>query len=261
MATKKNTQHWEEIKSQYTMCLCYSEGEGLCIKRISDGESSEELLYRPQGYVGFVNDKIAIPGQDIEIEIQSNFGYKSASYLRATFKRGDQYVLDFDLSKLNILNNCSIKTFDVPLYDWNGLFSKLIKAYKESSIESYTTSSIAYLEGLNEMLDKEAVVIKGYLEEKNSTKWEGEFLVELHVGRKMRDLLRGFKFVNTSDSVVIEHTLNLCRKYIVKVKSLVLDYDDSRVSQISETLMLIHQFMCENKAGIEYLNLLLDKEV
>ena len=111
------------------------------------------------------------------------------------------------------------------------------------------------------MLDKEAVVIKGYLEEKNSTKWEGEFLVELHVGRKMRDLLRGFKFVNTSDSVVIEHTLNLCRKYIVKVKSLVLDYDDSRVSQISETLMLIHQFMCENKAGIEYLNLLLDKEV
>ena len=209
MATKKNTQHWEEIKSQYTMCLCYSEGEGLCIKRISDGESSEELLYRPQGYVGFVNDKIAIPGQDIEIEIQSNFGYKSASYLRATFKRGEQYVLDFDLSKLNILNNCSIKTFDVPLYDWNGLFSKLIKAYKESSIESYTTSSIAYLEGLNEMLDKEAVVIKGNLEEKNSTKWEGDFLVELYVGRKMRDLLRGFKFANTSDSVVIEHTLNL----------------------------------------------------
>lgn len=261
MAIKKNTQHWEEIKSQYTMCLCYSEGEGLCIKRISDGESSEELLYRPQGYVGFVNDKIAIPGQDIEIEIQSNFGYKSASYLRATFKRGEQYVLDFDLSKLNILNNCSIKTFDVPLYDWNGLFSKLIKAYKESSIEPYTTSSIAYLEGLNEMLDKEAVVIKGNLEEKNSTKWESDFLVELHVGRKMRDLLRGFKFANTSDSVVIEHTLNLCRKYIVKVKSLVLDYDDSRVSQISETLMLIHQFMCENKAGTEYLNLLLDKEV
>ena len=104
MTTKKNTQHWEEIKSQYTKCLCFSEAEGLCVKRVSDSESSE-LLYRPQGYVGFVNDKIVIPGQDIEIEIQSNFGYKSASYLRATFKKGGQFVLDFDLSKLSILNN------------------------------------------------------------------------------------------------------------------------------------------------------------
>ena len=261
MATKKNTQHWEEIKSQYTKCLCYSEGEGLCIKRISDGESSEELLYMPQGYVGFVNDKIMIPGQDMEIEIQSNFGYKSASYLRATFKKEGQFILDFDLSKLSVLNNCSIKTFDVPLYDWNSLFSKLVCAYKESSIEAYTTSSIAYLGGLCEMLDKSEVVIRGNLEETYSTKWDGDFLVELYVGNKIRDLLNGFKSANTSDPVVIEHTLNLCRKYIGKVKSLVLDYSDSRVSQISDTLMLIHHFMCENKTGIEYLNLLLGKEI
>ncbi len=261
MATRKNTLHWEEIKSQYTKCLCYSESEGLCIKRIPDGESTDELLYRPQGFVGFVNDKIVIPGQDIEIEIQSNFGYKSASYLRATFKKGGQYVLDFDMSKLSILNNCSIKTFDVPLYDWDSLFSKLVYAYKESSIEAYTTSSIAYLEGLDEMLGKSEVVIYGNLEETKSTKWDGDFLVDLYVGKKIRDLLNGFKIANTSDSVVVEHTLNICRKYIGKVKLLVLDYSDSRVSQISDTLMLIHQFMCENKTGIEYLNLLLGKEI
>lgn len=261
MATRKTTQQWEETKSQYTMCLCYSESEGLYTKRISDSETTEELLYRPQGYVGFVNDKIAIPGQNIEIEIQSNFGYRSASYLRATFKKGDQYILDFDKSKSKILNNCSVKTFDVPLYDWDRLFSKLAKAYRESTIEAYTTSSIAYLEGLVEILDKNEVEFKGNFEEKKTTQWKGDFLVELYVGKKMRDLLRVFKFVNTSDPVVIEHTLDLCRKYVCKVKSLVWDYSDSRTSQISDTLMLIHQFMCENNAGIEYLSLLLDKEV
>lgn len=261
MATRKTTQHWENIKSQYTKCLCYSESEGLYTKRILDGETSDELLYSPQGYVGFVNDKIVIPGQDIEIEIQSNFGFRSASYLRAVFMKNGRYLLDFDLSKSNILNNCSVKTFDVPLYDWDGLFSKLVNAYKLSSIESYTTSSIAYLEGLSEMLDKNEVIIKGNLEEKNSTQWKGDLLVRLHVGNKIKDLLRGLKFANISDSIVVEHSLNLCRKYILKVKSLVLDYGDSRVSQISETLMIIHQYMCENKAGIEYLSLLLDKDV
>ena len=260
MATRKTTQYWEENKPVYPLCLCYSQDKGLYTKRLTENEDSDELLYRPQGYVGFVNDTLTIPGQDVEIEIQTNFGYRGASYHRATFKKGDLYILDFDLSKLNILNNCSIKTFDVPLYDWDRLYSKLIKAYKESTIATYTTSSIAYLEGLSEILDKNKVIIKGNLEEEKNTQWEGDFLVDLYVGKKMRDLLRGFKFANTSDSVVMGHTLNLCRKYLGKVKSLMLDYGDSRVSQISDTLMLIHQFMCENKVGTEYLSLLLDKD-
>lgn len=261
MATRKNTQYWEENKPAYPLCLCYSQDKGLYTKRFTENDDSDELLYRPQGFVGFVNDKLAIPEQDVEIEIQTNFGFWSASYHRATFKRGNLYILDFDLSKLNILNNCSVKTFDVPLYEWDGLFSKLVNAYKESSIEAYTTSSIAYLEGLSEMLDKNEVIIKGNLEEEKNTQWEGDFLVGLYVGKKMRDLLSGFIFANTSDPIVIEHTLNLCRKYVCKVKSLLLDYSDSRVSQVSDTLMLIHQFMCQNKEGTEYLSLLLDKDV
>lgn len=261
MAKRKNTQYWEENKPVYPLCLCYSQDKGLYTKRFTENEDSEELLYRPQGYVGFVNDKLAIPGQELEIEIQSNFGYNSVSYLRATLKRGNQYVLDFDLLKLNILNNCSIKTFDVPLYDWDGLFSKLVEAYKESSVEAYTTSSIAYLEELSAMLDNNEVVIKGNLEEKKSTQWKGDFLIELFAGKKIRDLLRGFEIAGTSDQIVVKHTLSLCTKYISKVKSLGLDFSDSRVSQISETMMLIHKFMCENKAGTEYLSILLDKEL
>ena len=261
MANRKNTQYWEGNKPVYPFCLCYSQEKGLYTKCFTENEDSEELLYRPQGFVGFINDKVTIPGQDVEIEIQTNFDYKSASYHRATFKKGDQYILDFDLSKLCILNNCSVKTFDVSLYDWDRLFSKLVKAYKESSMETYTSSAIAYLEGLSGMLNKNEVVINGNLEETKSTLWKGDFMVGLYVGKKMRDLLRGYQFANTSDPVVIEHTIDLCRKYIGKVKLLDFDYGDSRVSQISETMMLIHQFMCENKAGTEYLNMILDKEV
>lgn len=261
MATRKNTQFWEDNKPVYPLCLCYSQEKGLYTKRLTENEEADELLYRPQGHVGFVNDKLTIPGQDVEIEIQSNFGYKSASYLRATFKRGSRYVLDFDLSKLCILNNCSVKSFDVPLYDWDGLFSKLINAYRESSIDTYTTSVISYVEGLDEILDKKEIEIRGNLEAKNSTKWEGDFLIGLYAGKKIRDLLGGFEIAGTSDPVVLKHTLILCTKYIGKVKSLDLDYSDSRVSQISDTLMFIHKFMCENKAGIEYLSMILDKEV
>ena len=260
MAERKTTQHWEDIRSQYTKCLCFSNEKGLYTKRISEDITSEELLYRPQGYVGFVNDKIVIPGQDVEINIQSNFGYGSASYLRATIKKGARSLLDFDLSKLYILNNLGVRVFNVPLYEWTKLFDKIIKAYKESSIEDYTTSSIAYLDELSDMLDKEEICIKGGFEKEKSTEWKGDFLVALFAGNKIRNLLKGFKEAQLSDPIVMKYTLNLCRKYINKVKALSLDFNDSRVSQFSETLMLIHQFMWENDAGIEYLGLLFDKE-
>ena len=56
--------------------------------------------------------------------------------------------------------------------DWDGLFSKLVKAYKELSMVTYASSAIAYLEGLSGMLDKNEVVINGNLEEGKSTFWK-----------------------------------------------------------------------------------------
>lgn len=261
MTTRKNTQHWEEIKSQYKNCLCYSVGKGLYTKRLTENEVSDEILYRPQGYVGFVSDKIAVPEQDMEIEIQSNFGYGSAAYLRAIIRKSARSILDFDLSKIYILNNRGVRSFDVPLYDWDKLFDKIINAYKESFVEECTTASIAYLEELCDMLDKEEICIKGNFEKEKHTVWKGDFLITLYAGNKIRNLLRGFAEAQIVDPVVVRYMLNLCRKYINKVKLQVFDYNDSRMSHISETLMLIHQFMCENEAGTEYLSLLLDKEV
>ncbi len=261
MAEIKTTQRWEEIKSQYTNCLCFSNEKGLYTKRISENESLAELLYRPQGYVGFVSDKLSIPGQNVEITIQSNFGYGNASYLRATVAVGNRYVLDFDISKLYILNKCSVTTLDVSLYDWDGLFKKIIDAYNLISIDNLTTSSIAYVEELSDMLDKDKILVKGYIDNEDNTCWEGQFLITSHVGRKIHDLLKGFEVAKVSDSILLKHTMNLCRKYISVFRSLALDYEDSRVEHLSQALLSIHKFMYENNAGIEYLSLLLDKEV
>ena len=261
MAEIKTTQRWEEIKSQYTNCLCFSNEKGLYTKRISENESLAELLYRPQGYVGFVSDKLSIPGQNVEITIQSNFGYGNASYLRATVAVGNRYVLDFDISKLYILNKCSVTTLDVSLYDWDGLFKKIIDAYNLISIDNLTTSSIAYVEELSDMLDKDKILVIGYIDNVDNTCWEGQFLITSHVGRKIHDLLKGFEVAKVSDSILLKHTMNLCRKYISVFRSLALDYEDSRVEHLSQALLSIHKFMYENNAGIEYLSLLLDKEV
>lgn len=262
MATRKTTRYWKENKPVYPLCLCYSQEKGLYTKRLTENESCDELLYRPHGYVGEVNEKRCIPGQDIEIEFQSNFDYRnSKSYLRALIKKNNRSILDFDLAKMFILRNCSIQYQDVPVYDWDALFEKIIKAYNRASLDEYTTSSIGYLEELNMMLDKSEIIIKGDYSEEQESHWKGVFSVILFASNKIRDFLKGYEDAQIADSTVQKQTHNLLLKYVYKVKSMDLDYSDSRVSQISETMMLIHKFMCENKAGTEYLSMILDKEV
>ncbi len=73
--------------------------------------------------------------------------------------------------------------------------------------------------------------------------------------------MNGFEAAEVSDSVLLKHTMNLCRKYISVFQSLDLDYEDSRVEHLSKALLFIHKFMYENNVGIEYLSMLLGKEV
>lgn len=261
MATRKTTLYWKENKNQYTRCLCYSDKCGLYTDTIPEGENPDELLYRPQGYAGYVINKIEIPGRNIEITILSNFGYGSASYLRAAVNFGNRRILDFELSKLYVLRNCSVSTLDVPSYSWDLLFEKIINAYNTASLDNLTTSAIAYIDELNDMLDKNEISIKGSLDSDKPSKWNGTFLISLFAGRKIQDLVGGLEAAEVSDSIVLKYTMNLCRKYVAKVKTLALDYNDSRTSQLSESLLSVHKFMCANKGGIEYLSMMLGKEI
>ena len=261
MATRKNTRYWEENKNQFTKCLCYSDKCGLYTDTIPQEENPDELLYRPQGYAGYVSNKIEIPCRSIEITILSNFGYGRASYLRATVNFGNRRILDFDMSKLYVLKNCSISTLDVPVYSWNLLFEKIIDAYNRVSLNNLTTTAIAYIDELSDMLDRDEILVKGNIDKEKPTQWDGTFLISLYVGRKIQDLLKGLEAAEVSDPTVLKYTMNLCRKYILNVKVQTLDYEDSRTSQLSEFLLSIHKFMCTNKGGIEYLNMILGKEI
>ena len=164
MATRKTTLYWKENKNQYTRSLCYSDKCGLYTDTIPEGENPDELLYRPQGYAGYVINKIEIPGRNIEITILSNFGYGSASYLRAAVNFGNRRILDFDMSKLYVLNNCSISTLDVPVYSWNLLFEKIIDVYNRASLNNLTTAAIAYIVELSDMLDRDEISVKGNID-------------------------------------------------------------------------------------------------
>lgn len=261
MIKRKTTRCWEESKRLYTKCLCYSDKYGLYTDKIPDGDNPEELLYRPHGYSGYVNNKIEIPDRNIEITILSNFGYGSASYLRASVNFGNRRILDFDLSKMYVLNNCSITTIDVPTYNWNLLFEKIIDAYNTASLGVLTTCAIAYIDELSDMLDREVIFVKGYMDKEKSTPWDKTFLISLHAGKKIQDLIKGLEVAEVSDPTVLKYAIDLCRKYIKRIKKLPLDYEDSRISQLSETLLLVHKFMFEKQAGIEYLGLLFNKEV
>ncbi len=261
MAIRKTTRFWEEHKNQYTKCLCYSDKYGLYTDNIPEGDNPKELLYRPHGYTGYVINKIEIPGRNVEITILSNLGYGSASYLRASVNFGHRRILDFDMSKLYVLNHCSIATFDVPVYSWNHLFEKIINAYNRASLNILTTAAIAYIDELSDMLDRDEILVKGNIDKEKPTKWDGAFLISLHAGGKIQDLVKGLEAAEVSDPTVLKYAMNLCRKYILNVKAQTLDYEDSRTSQLSESLLSVHKFMCANKGGTEYLSMILDKEV
>ena len=258
---KKVTRYWTENKDQYTNCLCYSEKKGLYLDNIPEGDNPAELLYRPHGYTGKVNNKIEIPGQNIEINICSNFGYGSHSYLRASIDFGKKRILDFDTSLLYVLNYCSVSTIDVPVYAWDNLFDRIINAYRATFLNHLTTPAIAYINELSDILDKDEVFVKGYIDKIKPALWNKKFLISMLAGKKIQDLLKGLEAAEISDITVIKYTKNLCRKYIKKVKNLTLNYGDSRVSQLSEYLLSIHKFMCANEVGIEYLSIILNKEV
>lgn len=257
MAKRKMTKHWEEIKSQYVNALCFSKENGLYTRVVSDNEQADDIIYRPQGYFGYVTDEIDIPEGDFRIQIDSNFGYGSLAYLSASLSYKGKVVLEFDTEKLYVLRHSSVSYLSVPLYDWNSLFESLISAYKQALTGHYQTSSIAYIEEIGDMLDQKEIMVRKTFEKEDPTKWEGDFLITLHAGRKLKDLLEGFDQAAQIDGIITKYLLNLCRKFVLKVTSLSLDLDDIRTSQLSECLIPVHQFMCKNKAGAEYLGMFL----
>lgn len=253
MAKSKMTQRWEKIKHQYDKCLCYSKQKGLYTRTFIEGEHEDDILYRPHGFMGYVSDLVDIPEMNLQITINSNFGYGRREYHFAVIQYKGKNILNFDQAYIYVLNRCSVANFSVPIYDWNALFDKIIAGSKLATSDKYKTSAITYIDELANMFDKPQINVRSYLCDNNPTQWKGEFLITLHSGQKIKNLLDGFNLAAPPEFIIRGQLMELCRKYLKKVSSQTFDITDKRMSQLSEVLLAIHQFMCQNKAGLEYL--------
>ena len=79
---RTNTAIWEEIKSEHTICLCYSESKGLYVSSIYFAPK-EEILFLPHGDKGFWEREVQVPKDNLSIKIKTNFGYGSMTYMKA----------------------------------------------------------------------------------------------------------------------------------------------------------------------------------
>lgn len=253
-----NTSNWEEIKHLHTICLCYSETKGLYTTPIALATKGD-ILFLPHGYKGFWYQENTIPKENLKIRVETNFGYGNHTFLKATVEKDGKRLLDFDKSKIYILNNCSIMTQDVMPYAWENLFNKIISASRNSNPELCKTSVISYIEEISKLLDKEEILIKSSFLKDYPTKWTGEFLITLHTAKKIRDLIKGCNTANISNRFFLDKIVELCHKYLQKVQEINIDLSDQRTHQLSESLFIIHEFMIKNGHGDDFFKYFIKK--
>lgn len=255
---RANTAIWEDIKSEHTTCLCYSESKGLYVSKIYFA-SKEEVLFLPHGYKGFWEKEVQIPKNNLSIKIKTNFGYGSMTYMKAIVERDGKRLLDFDKSKFFVLNNNSVMTLDVEHYAWEKLFEKIISISKGFDPTLCSTSSISYVEGIDNILNKKEILIKGSSIEEKTVKWDGEYIVTLFAAQKIKDLIKGCQLANITDEYFIDKTNKLCHKWLQKIQSISIDLRDNRTSQLSDCLFTIHDFMIRNGKGLEFVGYFIPK--
>ena len=255
---RANTAIWEDIKSKHTTCLCYSESKGLYVSKIYFAPE-EEVLFLPHGYKGFWEKEVQIPKNNLSIKIKTNFGYSSMTYMKAIVERDGKRLLDFDKSKFFVLNNSSVMTLDVEHYAWEKLFEKIISISKRFDPTLCSSYSISYVEEIDNILHKKEILIKGSFIKEKPVKWYGEYIVTLFAAKKIKDLIKGCQLANITDEYFIDKINKLCHKWLQKIQSINIDLRDNRTSQLSDCLFAIHEFMIQNKKGLEFLGYFIPK--
>lgn len=255
---RTNTAIWEEIKSEHTICLCYSESKGLYVSSIYFAPE-EEILFLPHGYKGFWEREVQIPKDNLSIKIKTNFGYGSMTYMKAIVERDGKRLLDFDKSKFFVLNNSSVMTLDVEHYAWKKLFEKIISISKGSDSTQCSSSSISYIEEIDNILSKKEIFIKSSFIQGKTVKWSGEYIVALFATKKIKDLIKGCQLASITDEYFIDKTNELCHKWLQKIQSINIDLRDNRTTQLSDCLFAIHEFMVQNEKGLDFLGYFIPK--
>lgn len=253
-----NTADWEDAKFEYSHCLCYSEAKGLYVKRISLA-SKDEVLFLPHVHKGFWKKQVLLAKENLTIQIETNFGYGSRTYMRAIIERNGQRLLDFDKSKMYILNNCSVMTLDVKPYEWEELFNKIISISKGFTPGQCTSSALSYVEEIDNILNKKEILIKATFDKEKSTIWNDEYLVTLFAANKIRDFIKGYNIANITDEYFLDKCIQLYKNFLQKIQKIEINLSDSRSIQLAETLFMIHEFMAKNEKGLDFFEYFISK--
>lgn len=248
----------EGIRYSHDICLCYSETRGLYVSGIFQAPK-DEVLFLPHGNKGFWKKQVVLDKIDMMIRLETNFGYGNRTYMRAIIERAGKRLLDFDQSKMYVLNNCSIMTVDVEPHDWEKLFQKIISILNEFNPNKCPSSAISYIEELNGLLNKKEILIKGSFINDCPTKWRGEYIVLLFVAQKIRDLIKGYNAAKVIDGVFANKCLQLYNNFLQKIKVIDIDLFDKRTSQFAEALFMIHEVMIKNELGCNFLSHFISK--
>lgn len=243
----------------YSICLCYTKERGLFTEHRTDDEKVN-VLFRSHNEQWKKTMRASIPDTDIIIEINTKKGSRFNTYFYATIKKGDVSILDFDKTKLQVLNKGGVERLIASFGDWDRLFEKIIQIYHESLANVCPASSIGYIEGIQGILDQEDVSIYGEPDDENPVIWEGKYLVLLYAGGKLKNLLIQQKSANISDETFHKHCYSLCYNYLATLIKQDIDMNDSRTENLSEILFAIHDYMHQQKKGIEFLKFFFNKK-
>ena len=250
------------MDNNYSICLCYTEEKGLFTRRLAEGESEGEdvVLIRSHNEEWKRTIKALIPGTDTIIQVCTKIGTCYNSFFYATIRNGESIVLDFDESKLQILNGGGVERITAHIGDWNGLFQKIIQQYNESLSGQCPLSSIEYIDGIGSILEKESISIHGQFNDERTRLWQGKYIVLVYAASKITNLLSQLPHTQITDETFHHKCLSLCQHFLVKLAELDIDINDSRLFHLSNALWAVHKYMYDRQKGEEFLKYYLNQQ-
>ena len=234
-------------------CLCFSKEKGLFVKSVLENDNPSELLFRPHCFTGKRKLVKVIPEENVSIEIYSKFGNNNTSYFYAKISRNGANILDFDVTKILVLDDSSVLYHCAHQYDWDSLFKKIIIAYNESKLSFSPVSAIAYIDMIKSILNSNQINIRGHYDKEKTYRWDEPFVLLLLAGGKIEDLIHGLDLSKTTDNTIIQYTIDVCKQFLAKVSNQNFDYTDKRIKQLARAIFAVHSFMNSNESGVEFL--------
>lgn len=233
------------------ICLCYTDDLGLHTREFMDCDNS---IFVTHNIKGRKTHTIEIPDGHHKVQIHSNFNFGQRSYLYATIERDGRSLLEFENDKIGVLNHGSVTEFTACTEDWETLLKKIVVACNTLP-NICPASAIKYVDELGKILTEETINVKGAYHNETPSTWKDKFLVTLHIGTKIRDLIEGLKVADLEDEILTERLLGVCELFMQNLKELDIAPDDRRLPQLAAALGAACDFMATHGHELQLLKL------